>query len=91
MPILPGEVAVADDVADGPGVYVPTLTSNGTNPTLGTGSVQLGWYARAGRLVTFGAVIRFGTSGVAAGSGAYLVDLPFPAARRCRGGSPQRS
>ncbi|MDP8928679.1 MAG: hypothetical protein M3O70_08925 [Actinomycetota bacterium] len=57
--------------------YTPTLTATTTNPTLGSGAVQSGRYYRIGRLVTVHVQIAFGTSGVAAGSGTYLVSAPI--------------
>lgn len=59
--------------------YVPTLTASTTNPTLGSGSTQSGWWKRIDNMVRGGAFVRFGTSGVAVGSGTYFVSLPFPA------------
>lgn len=63
---------------DTAGTYTPTLTAV-TNPTLGTGATQSGWWQRNGHLITGGAIIRFGSSGADPGSGAYLVSLPFDA------------
>lgn len=58
--------------------YTPTLTTSGAgaDPTLGSGSVQFGRYAKIGRLVVAQFGIRFGTSGQAKGSGTYLVSTP---------------
>lgn len=56
--------------------YVPALTAVTTNPTLGTGSTQDGRYFQDGKHVVVDAAIGFGTSGVAAGSGAYRFSLP---------------
>jgi hypothetical protein len=61
------------------GTYVPVLTATTTNPTLGSGSAQSGWWQRCNNLIIGGAFIRFGTSGVAIGSGNYQISLPFPA------------
>jgi hypothetical protein len=61
------------------GTYVPVLTATTTNPTLGSGSTQSGWWQRVNNLITGGAFVRFGTSGVVAGSGNYQISLPFPA------------
>jgi hypothetical protein len=56
----------------------PTLSSTGTAPTLGTGSIRAGYYAHLpGPSVLFYFYIKFGTSGVAVGTGNYLVSLPF--------------
>jgi hypothetical protein len=56
--------------------YTPVLTATTTNPTLGTGSSQLGRYVAAGKWITYQYRITFGTSGTAAGSGTYLISLP---------------
>lgn len=57
--------------------YTPTLTSTGTPPTLGTGSVRAGWYSyMPGPSVCYSFFIQFGTSGTAVGSGNYQVTLP---------------
>lgn len=59
--------------------YTPALTAATTSPTLGSGSSAVGRYFKQGRKVTFWARITFGTSGVAAGSGAYRFGLPVNA------------
>lgn len=62
-----------------PGVwqdFTPVLTASTTNPTLGAASVQDGRYVQIGKIVHFFAKVEFGSSGVAAGSGTYLVSLP---------------
>ena len=56
--------------------YTPTLTGSTTDPTLGSGSSVSGFYKRLGRWVRGKAVITFGTSGTAAGSGMYGLLLP---------------
>lgn len=57
--------------------YVPALTAVTTNPTLGTGSTALGRYVRqANRLIVAHIRLIFGTGGVGAGSGQYIVSLP---------------
>jgi hypothetical protein len=63
------------------GTYVPTLTASTTNPTLGTGGnlTQAGWWKRVDDLIIGGALIRFGTTAPAAGSGTYYISLPFAA------------
>jgi len=68
------------DVMSTPVSWTPVLTATSTNPTLGTGSAQEGQWLRHGRMVTVWARIRFGTSGVNAGSGVYIVSLPVAAA-----------
>lgn len=60
--------------------HTPVLTGSGSNPTLGTGNVVSGWYAYGpGSTLTYSFSVQFGTSGVAAGSGQYLVSLPVTA------------
>lgn len=56
--------------------YTPALTAATTNPTLGTGSAAHGRYTRIGRTIIGRAIVAFGTSGVAAGSGSYRFSLP---------------
>lgn len=56
--------------------YTPTLTSTGTNPTLGTGNSVTGTYYRVGKTVIGASEIVAGTAGYAAGTGAYRVLLP---------------
>lgn len=56
--------------------YTPALTAATTNPTLGSGSSQVGAYMQAGKLVIVRLRVRFGTSGTAAGTGQYFISLP---------------
>lgn len=56
--------------------YTPTLSSSGTQPTLGTGSTVLGTYTEIGERADVDITINFGTSGAAQGSGTYFVALP---------------
>lgn len=56
--------------------YTPTLTATTTNPTLGSGSSQIGRYTQVGKLVVGEANVTFGASGVAAGNGVFLISLP---------------
>lgn len=60
--------------------YVPVLAASITNPTLGTGSSQVGRYVQVGKTVIGDALITFGTSGTNAGSGGYTITLPVAAA-----------
>lgn len=77
MPILAGQTILA--VSFNQGTYVPVLTAATTNPTLGSGSTAAGWWKRLDEMIFGEAQIRFGTSGVVAGSGTYAVSLPFAA------------
>lgn len=56
--------------------YTPTLTGSTSDPTLGSGSSVSGFYKRLGRWVRGKAVITWGTSGTAVGSGWYGLLLP---------------
>ena len=62
--------------------WTPVLTAATTSPTLGTGGGggASGRYAQDGKRVEGDAVLQFGTTGVAAGSGSYTVSLPVAAA-----------
>jgi hypothetical protein len=60
------------------GTYTPTVTASTTNPTLGTGNVASARYTlRNGNWCDVRGVVKFGTSGVSAGTGAYSISLPF--------------
>lgn len=59
--------------------WTPALTASTTNPTLGTGSVITGRYARIQKTVFGNVTILFGSAGVAAGTGFYFVSLPITA------------
>lgn len=67
--------------AEGPAwtPYTPTLTAVTTNPTLGTGSVVEGSYQQVGKKVVARANIKWGSTGLAVGSGRYRVSLPVTA------------
>lgn len=60
--------------------YTPILTAVTSNPTLGTGSTQVGRFTRWGRTVTGTFFIKFGTVGALPGNGQYKVSLPQPRA-----------
>lgn len=81
FPFVAGEVLTAADM-NGIGEwtsYTPVLTASVTNPTLGTGSAQVGSYARIQNLIIYRFRISFGTSGISGGSGSYRVSLPVAA------------
>lgn len=60
------------------GTYTSTLTAVTTNPTLGSGGSASGRYTLfGGKFCALHATITFGTSGANAGSGQYLIALPF--------------
>lgn len=60
--------------------WTPAVVAVSTNPTLGTGSTAAGRWLRVGSLVVGHGRIKFGTSGVAAGTGLYRVELPVATA-----------
>lgn len=75
--LIPQAVIQAD-----PGTWTawtPQLTASSSNPTLGSGSGQSGRYYRQGNFIYAWAMITFGSSGVAAGSGTYQFSLPVAA------------
>jgi hypothetical protein len=60
------------------GAYTSTLTATTTNPTLGTGGIAEGrWTLKNGKWCTVRGTIKFGSAGTNAGSGQYLIALPF--------------
>lgn len=67
--------------------WTPTLTASSTNPTMGSGSSAAGSYTggASGEYVEGHGRILFGTSGVNAGSGVYIVSLPVDALSGSRG------
>ena len=56
--------------------YTPALTAVTTNPTLGTGSFQEARYQLIQKRAFVQGAIYFGSSGSAAGSGAYRISVP---------------
>lgn len=58
--------------------YTPVLTASTTNPTLGSGSTATGRTMAIGKMITAHYRIVFGSSGMAAGTGTYLISLPVP-------------
>src|SRR5687768_3665641 len=76
--MLAGLTVTAEVLNMEPTTYVPALTATSVNPTLGTGSTAVGWYYRIGRLIVGEAQFRFG-SGMAGGTGSYLISLPVAA------------
>ena len=56
--------------------YTPALTAVTTNPTLGTGSYQDGRYQLLQKRAFVEGAIYFGSSGAAAGTGAYRISVP---------------
>lgn len=59
--------------------WVPILTASTSNPTLGTGGTIKGYYYKIFDQIYIWAEFRFGTAGISAGSGSYIISLPFPA------------
>jgi hypothetical protein len=69
--------------------YTATLTAVTTNPTLGSGGSASGRYTLyGGKFCTLRVSVVFGTSGTNAGSGQYLIALPFAASTGITGGVP---
>jgi len=56
--------------------YTPTLTATSSNPTLGTGNVRSGRYFRVQKQGWLSVQIWVASSGYAAGTGTYEIDLP---------------
>lgn len=56
--------------------YTPALTAVTTNPTLGTGSSAVATYQQLQKMAFVRGAIFFGSSGAAAGSGAYRISVP---------------
>lgn len=77
---------LADDVApDYITTFTPALTASTSNPTLGTASIAECRYRMDGKHVVGDIIIKFGTSGVAVGSGGYRVSLPVAARESAAG------
>jgi len=56
--------------------YTPTLTATTTSPTLGSGAVRIGRYFRVQKQGWLTVQIWVASSGYAAGTGTYEIDLP---------------
>ena len=78
MSFLAGQILTAGQLNDlaRDANYTPTLTGSGANPTLGTGSVASIEAHFNGDFYLAYFNITFGTSGAAAGTGTYQIDLP---------------
>jgi hypothetical protein len=60
------------------GSYTPALTASTTSPTLGTASAVQGRYTLyGGNWCTARGLIKWGSTGLNAGSGSYSISLPF--------------
>lgn len=60
------------------GTYTPGLTASGGNPNLGTtGTTEGRWTLWNGKWCTYRGSIQWGGTGPTAGSGQYLISLPF--------------
>lgn len=58
--------------------YTPAITGSGGNPNLGTtGTAEGRWTLWGGKWCTYRGAIQWGGTGVTAGSGQYLISLPF--------------
>jgi len=58
--------------------YTPVLSTDGTQPALGTGPTQLGKYMQQGKFVYVKIALKFGT-GPTIGTGNYFISLPITA------------
>lgn len=86
---FPGQNAVDQNLIDtyaGPCLtthalqtWTPSLFGASSDPVLGVASYQKGYYYRLFDQIFAWGEFRFGTSGASFGSGAYLMNLPFPA------------
>lgn len=74
----PGETLSAGELQDmgQQGTWTPVLTASSVNPALGSGSGQVGDYVLRQGFVDGEFLIQFGSSGVTAGTGTYLISLP---------------
>lgn len=81
MTVAAGARLLASDHAISMTSYTPLLLASTTSPTLGSGSQAMGryWLDPITGWVRGQGFIRFGTSGVSAGSGNYIVTLPVNA------------
>lgn len=80
------ETVAGSRVANNP---LPSLTATSVNPTLGTGSERYCWYTFGpGPTVNYNFFIKFGSSGVNAGSGTYSVSTPIACGSVYAGGHP---
>jgi hypothetical protein len=71
------------------GTYTSTLTAVTTNPTLGTGGSANGRYTLfGGKFCVLRGTVAFGTASTNAGSGQYLIALPFAASSAITTGVP---
>lgn len=59
--------------------WTPQLTAVTTSPTLGTGGFTRGFYYKIFDQIYIWGEFRFGTAAIAAGSGTYIMSLPFAA------------
>lgn len=57
--------------------FTPNLSADVTAPTLGVGGTNLGYMYRIFDQLYMWGQFRFGSSGINAGSGLYLLNLPF--------------
>lgn len=67
--------------------WTPALTASITNPNIGSTGTALGAYVRIGSLLVGHGRISFGGTGIANGSGNYLVSLPENASTAITGQS----
>lgn len=75
---MPGTSGTGLSGFGGWSAYTPTLNASTVDPTLSNNASQVvvGAYQQQGATVVGWASVRFGTAGVAAGTGTYSVSLP---------------
>lgn len=61
------------------GQYTPKLSATTTDPVLGSGSEQRGFYYTIWDQVYCWGYVKFGSTGLNTGSGVYTINLPFTA------------
>ena len=59
--------------------WTPALTADSVNPSMGSGNTAAGRYLAIGKHVHAHGAVQFGSSGVSAGTGNYLISLPVNA------------
>lgn len=78
---ITGDPLIASELFQALTTWTPALTSDGTQPNLGSGTnfVQSGVYQKIENMVDAWGALRFGNTGSSFGTGNYLVSLPVAA------------